>query len=162
LSVGIHAVDAVCWALGQRLENVDGHVSHRDGVEVETSAVAALRFDGGALAVVRATFDAGPDATRITFAGNGLSATIAGLEVDPTAGTVAWSGADVGAVRAAKRVENECHGESPIPLLLPFMRAAIESRGKDAPRVADVADAHRAILAVYDRPALTPVAVMRA
>jgi predicted dehydrogenase len=152
LSVGIHAVDAVCWALGRKLAHVTGHVSYREGVEVETAAVATLQFEGGALAAIRATFDAGPDATRITFTGNGLSATISGLEIDPTAGAVEWSGADMSVVRAAKRVEAECTGQSPIPLLLPFLRAAIESKGRDAPRIGDVADAHRAIFAIYDAP----------
>jgi predicted dehydrogenase len=149
LSVGVHAVDAVCWALGRPLTVVDGWVSRRAGVEVETSAVAMLGFEGGAMAALRATFDAGPDATRITFAGRGLSATISGLEVDPTAGSVAWSGVDAGVVREARALEARCTGESPIPLLLPFMRQAIESRGKNAPRIRDVADAHRAIFEVY-------------
>jgi predicted dehydrogenase len=149
LSVGVHAVDAVCWALGRRVTRVHGSVSRRSGLEVETSAVATLELEGGALAALRATFDAGPDATRITFAGNGLSATISGTEIDPTAGSVSWSGVDIGQVRAAKRVEAECAGESPIPLLLPFLRSAIESKGRNAPRIADVLDAHRAILGVY-------------
>ena len=157
LSVGVHAVDAVCWAIGRPLARASGALAHRDGIEVETSAVAHLVFEGGALASVRATFDAGFDATRLSFTGGGVTAVIEGGEVDPTASSVTWSCADDETRAKLEALERASDGGTAAPLIVPFLLQAI-ARVREGvrpgahdtlPSIADTEAAHRAILDVY-------------
>jgi predicted dehydrogenase len=158
LSVGIHAVDAVCWALGRPVIGASGALGYRPSLAVETSAVAHVRFDGGALAALRATFDAGEDRTRLSFAGNGVTAVISGRELDPTASEVAWSAANDRTLDALRALEAGCGGGLEPPLVIPFLRDAIASIRDGArpgdrdtlPSTREVVDAHRAILDVYE------------
>src|SRR5258708_21594264 len=95
----------------------------------------AMAFQGGALASVRATFDASADATRLSFVGGGVSATIEGSEVDPTAGRVTWLARDATRLRALAALEDGCSGALPPPLLVPFIhRALAAARRGAAPR----------------------------
>jgi predicted dehydrogenase len=157
LSVGIHAIDALCWALARPVIAASGALGHRCGIAVETSAVAYFRFAGGALASVRATFDSGADATRLSFTGNGVTAVIEGSELDPTASAVAWSATDERVLGALRSLESGCSGGLAPPLVVPFLRDAIAALVDGArpgdrdtlPAARDVEDAHRAILDVY-------------
>ena len=157
LSVGIHAVDAVAWALGRRVVRVSGLLGYRAGVEVETSAVVQLELEGGAIASLRITFDGGGDTTRLTFCGNGVTAEIAGGEADPTASAVQWSAGTRAAVAALEDIERAARGATAPPLLVPYVgdvvraiRAGVRPGACEAlPSIADVANAHAAILAVY-------------
>ena len=94
LSVGIHAVDAACFALDRAVLRVHGALGPSDAGALETTAGVLVAFSGGATGVVRVTFDAGDDDVRIAFAGAGVTATLSGGEVDPTAGRVGWKTAD--------------------------------------------------------------------
>jgi predicted dehydrogenase len=157
LSVGIHAVDAVCWALGRRVALARGIVGRPNGLEVETRAALHIAFDGGPLASVRATFDAGPDATRIAFAGGGVTAILEGGELDPTGGAVAWVSEDDARIARLRALEADAGRGTAPPLLVPFLADALAALGRgclpgtcDAlPSITDVAGAHRAILDVY-------------
>jgi predicted dehydrogenase len=158
LSVGVHAIDAVCWALGRPVVLARGVVGRSRGLEVETRAAMHLAFEGGALASVRATFEGGPDATRLAFSGGGVSAVIEGAELDPTASTVRWSCADPGRLERLRALESDAAGALAPPLLVPFLHDAVRALSCGAtpgscdalPSIRDVATAHRAILDVYD------------
>jgi predicted dehydrogenase len=157
LSVGVHAIDAICWAMGRPLRGARGVLERPPGVEIETRAAMLLTFDGGGLAAVRATFDAGPDATCLAFAGGGVTATIRGGELDPTASAVEWSCTDDARLARLRAIEEGASGATAPPLLVPFLRDAVaaldggaEPGACDAlPGVRDVWDAHAAILDVY-------------
>ncbi|MEO6575499.1 MAG: Gfo/Idh/MocA family oxidoreductase [Polyangiaceae bacterium] len=157
LSVGIHAIDAICWALGRPLLESHGVLGHRPGLEVETTALATLRFYGGARATVRATFDGTSDSTSISFSGNGITAVIQGAELDPTASRVAWSASDPGVLESLRAIELASSGGLERPLIVPFLHAAIASAREGArpgetpalPSIGSTLDAHRAILDVY-------------
>lgn len=90
LSIGIHAIDAVQWAMGRNVEHVTGTTTRRDGSWGETGAVAVVRFEGGGLASLRLSLDGGADSTRLSFCGRGVTASIEGGEGDPTASAVRW------------------------------------------------------------------------
>ena len=139
-SVGIHAVDAVVWALGAT--PVEVHCV-KNGVP-ETEAVMTLRFDTGSLAALRLTFHAGPDRTRLVFAGNGLTATIAGGEADPTASDVDWHPrrADLLAL------ERAAGGHASGPLIVPFIEEALTALRKGHPPldIASVTASHTCLL----------------
>ena len=159
LSVGVHAIDAITWAIGRPVVDARGMLGGAPDLEVETRAAMLLAFQGGALASVRATFDAGPDATRITFAGGGVSATIEGGELDPTAGAVQWSCADDARLARLRAIEANAGGATAAPLLVPYLLDAVAALGRGAepgacdalPSVADVEPAHAAIFSVYER-----------
>jgi predicted dehydrogenase len=157
LSVGIHAVDAVCFALARPLTQALGSLSYRRGMEVETSAVMTMAFDGGALACLRATFDADADTTRLSFAGGGASAVIEGSELDPTAANVTWSAPSKARLRFLEALESQSAGARNPPLLVPFLHAAIDAVKRGAlpgdcdalPSVASAWAAHDAVFEVY-------------
>jgi predicted dehydrogenase len=173
LSVGIHAIDALIWALGRKVIDVSGHTTRRDGSWAETGAVGHLRFEGGALATLRISLDGGADTTRLAFCGSGLSAVIEGGEADPTGATVRWIAMNVareprGAARteALERLERETAGALGSPLLVPYLGAAIaavrEGRSpgdtERLPSMADCFEAHAAALRLAPPPgALRPL-----
>jgi predicted dehydrogenase len=162
LSVAIHAIDAVCFALGRPVTAASGSLAYRRGVEVETSAVMTMAFEGGALACVRATFEGSADATRLSFVGGGISAIIVGSEVDPTAGRVTWLARDEARARALSAIEDRCSGALHPPLLVPFLHEAIDAVKRGAapgdcpalPSVASTRGAHRAVFDVYESAAV--------
>ncbi len=157
LSIGIHAVDAVAWALGRRIESVSGtlHARHEGGGE--TAAVALLRFAGGALATLRISLDGGADTTRITACGRGITAVLEGGEADPTASTLTWVARDPAARTRLEALERDTTGALGPPLLVPYVAGAIDAvrqglspGASDAlPSIADVEGAHAAILTIY-------------
>ncbi len=156
LSVGIHAIDAVLWALGRRVATVSGRVIRRGGAWAETGGVGFLGLEGGALVSLRISFDGGADATRLTFCGGGITAIIEGGEGDPTASSVRWvvprsSSARLASLRA---LEHETEGATGSPLLVPYLGEAISALREGRvpgdtsrlPSIADVFDAHAAAL----------------
>jgi predicted dehydrogenase len=160
LSVGIHALDAMCFALNRTPLDVRALLGPG---ELERTACVLVSFEGGAAAVVRVAFDGGgPDEVRMTFCGGGVTATIAGTEVDPTAGAVRWTASD--SVRRARleALEAATGGQTAAPLLVPYIGEALAAvrrglgpGGCDAlPSIGDVAGAHEiALRAMAERPA---------
>jgi predicted dehydrogenase len=127
LSVGIHAIDAVLWAVGKKVVEASGLTTRREGAWAETGAVGLVRFDGGALASVRISFDGGADSTRLTFCGGGITAIIEGGEGDPTASSVTWLALPGGSARitSLQALERETDGATGSPLLVPYIGDAI-------------------------------------
>lgn len=163
LSVGIHAIDAVLWALGRKVVDASGMTSRREGAWAETGAVGLLRFEGGALASLRISFDGGADATRLTFCGNAITATIEGGEGDPTASSVRWRalpGADA-RLAALHALELETDGATGSPLLVPYLVDAIAALREGRvpgdtqrlPSIADSFEAHATALRLVASPA---------
>ncbi|MDB4945545.1 MAG: putative secreted oxidoreductase [Labilithrix sp.] len=156
LSVGIHALDAALWALGQRVVETAGFSVQRPGAAAQTGAVGMLRLEGGALLSLRLSFDGGADTTRLTFCGGGITAVISGGEGDPTGSKVAWHALPGGAARVAalESVEATTRGATSSPLLVPYVgdavRALREGRApgdvQDLPGIASCTAAHRAAL----------------
>lgn len=154
LSIGIHAIDAVLWALGRKVADVSGVTTRREGAWAETGAVGLVRFEGGALASVRISLDGGADGTRLMFCGGGVTASIEGREGDPTGTAVKWSvGEGEGAaarLAALESLERDTKGALGSPLLVPYVGAAIAAlREGRAPgeterllSIADSAQAH--------------------
>ncbi len=157
LSVAIHAIDAACFALGRRVASASGSLGHRVGIDVETSAVMTMAFEGGALAAIRATFDSSGDATRLSFVGGEVAAIIEGTEVDPTAGRVVWHSRDSARHRRLREIEAGCAGAISAPLLVPFLHDAIEAVKRGAapgecdtlPSIESAREAHAAVFATY-------------
>jgi UDP-N-acetyl-2-amino-2-deoxyglucuronate dehydrogenase len=78
MNQGIHSIDLLCWLLGEPVEvfAFTGLLAH-ERMEVEDTAVAAVRFDSGALATVLGTTAAYPGmTTRIHVHGAKGSAVI--------------------------------------------------------------------------------------
>lgn len=154
LSIGVHALDAVCWALASEPVDVSGFVERGPAFDIETRAAVALRFRSGAIATLHVTLDAGPDRTTLAFAGNGVTARIEGGEADPTAGAVAWSAIDGGARRRLEAIERESAGDLHGPLVVPFVGGALEAlrRGEapgeseTLPSITDVRPGHDAAM----------------
>lgn len=153
LSIGIHAVDAVLYALADEPATVAASLWRRpDGLE--SSATVLFTTSRGAAVVLRSTVEASSDATRMAFCGGGLTAVIEGTEEDPTAGAVAWSAAAARLARL-RALEAEEPGYTAGPLLVPLVGAALgrDSPGGGAPMapptVQAVAPAHRLVLAAY-------------
>lgn len=121
LSIGIHAIDAVAWALGRPIDGASGMTARRAGADGETSAVALFRFAGGASASLRLSLDGGGDATRIAFCGGGVTAYVEGGEADPTASRVRWIAGDARALRRLEALEDETPGALGPPLVVPFV-----------------------------------------
>ena len=129
LSIGIHAIDALEWAVDREVEDVSGFTTRREGAWAETGAVGLVRFVGGAMASVRISLDGGADATRLTFCGRGMTAVIEGREGDPTGTSVRWiaargSGAHA-RVASLEALERETSGALGSPLLVPYIGDAI-------------------------------------
>ncbi len=158
LSVAIHAIDAVCFVFGRRVASSSGALAYRPGVDVETSAVMTMAFEGGALAALRATFDSSGDSTRLSFVGREVAAVIEGTEVDPTAGRVLWRARDAARLRRLRGIEEGCTGAQSAPLLVPFLHGAIEAVKRGAapgecdtlPSVESARAAHAAVFATYE------------
>jgi predicted dehydrogenase len=163
LSVAIHAIDAICFALGRPLALAKGVVAIRPAMDVETSAATIMRFEGGAIATLRATFDGASNSTRLSFAGAGLTGIIDGPDADPTAGAVRWLIDDADRMRTVRRLDEQCRGSRHGPLLVPFLHDGIRSvkEGRapgdcdSLPSVESTRDAHRAVFDVYAAPADT-------
>jgi predicted dehydrogenase len=157
LSVGIHAIDALCYALDRPAVDVSG-ATNAEGGAPETTAVAFVSFADGASAAVRATLEGGPDETRLSFCGAGVTAAIVGSEADPTAGPVHWSAEDESTLRRLREIEESTDGAMHGPLIVPYMGRAIAAvrerlgRPCDAcPSVRDVARAHELVMRITGR-----------
>jgi predicted dehydrogenase len=135
LSVGIHAIDAIGWALGRDILSAAGvTASARDGVATETAAVAVMRLSGGAMASLRISLDGGGDATRITVCGDGKSVHLAGGEADPTGGVLQWSALRSRDRERLEALERDTPGALGSPLLVPYLGSAIAAlRDGEAP-----------------------------
>ena len=152
LSVGIHAIDAVLWAIGRKVVEASGLTTRREGAWAETGAVGLLRFEGGALASLRISFDGGADATRLAFCGGGITAVIEGGEGDPTASSVRWTAGPAASARitALEALERETDGATGSPLLVPYIGDAVAALREGRvpgdtqrlPSIADSFDAH--------------------
>jgi len=157
LSIGIHAVDAIAWAVGKKIEGVCGMVNERRAAGGETAAVALLRFAGGSLASLRISLDGGADVTRIVACGRGISAICEGTEADPTAKPLRWSALDDRARARVEELERDTAGATGSPLLVPYLAGAVDAlrqgmmpgETERLPAIADVVDAHAAILGIY-------------
>jgi predicted dehydrogenase len=136
VSVGIHAVDAITWALDRPIVEVSGVTSTRRGAAAATSAALLLRFAGGAVASLRVSFDGAADATRIVACGGGVSATIAGGEADPTARELAFTAAGDAARRRLEALARETSGAVGPPLIVPYI-AGIVGAVRDGERPGD-------------------------
>lgn len=157
LSVGIHALDAIGWALGRDIVSAAGlTTSARAEVVTETAAVVLLRFAGGAMASLRISLDGGGDSTRITMCGNGTTVQLAGGEADPTGGTLEWSTARARDRERLQALERDTPGALGSPLLVPYLGGVIaairdgEEPGESQrlPSIADSFAAHAAAMRV--------------
>lgn len=155
LSIGIHAIDALAWAIGKNVEAVTGLTTRRSGAWAETGAVGEIRFEGGALASLRLSLDGGANSTRLTFCGNGLTAIIEGGEGDPTASSVRWivGRGDAGAetrIASLEALERGTAGALGSPLLVPYIGEALAALREGhtpgtterLPSISDCAAAH--------------------
>lgn len=157
LSIGIHAVDAITWAVGKKIEGVCGMLSDRRAAGGETSAVALLRFAGGAMASIRISLDGGADVTRIVACGRGVTVACEGGEADPTANPLRWFAQDAHAKERLEALERDTAGSRGAPLLVPYLAGAVDALRQGAlpgeserlPSIADVVDAHAAVLGIY-------------
>lgn len=163
LSIGIHAVDAITWALGRKIEGVCGMLNERRAGGGETAAVALLRFAGGgaggetALASIRISLDGGADVTRIVACGRGITVACEGNEADPTASPLRWSVPDTVARKRLEALERDTAGANGAPLLVPYLAGAVDAlrqgtlpgESERLPSIADVVDAHAAVLGIY-------------
>ncbi|GAC1522245.1 MAG: hypothetical protein NVS3B10_22650 [Polyangiales bacterium] len=166
LSIGIHAIDALEWALDRDVTNVSALTTRRAGASAETGAAGLIAFAGGALASIRLSLDGGADATRLTFCGNGVTASIVGGEGDPTASSVAWSVArGAGSHRrrlSLETLERETRGAVGSPLLVPYVGDVIAALREGCapgatqriPSIADCSSAHETALRIAASPAL--------
>lgn len=167
LSLGIHAVDIVCLLAREPIAHVSGWLARAarlpDWVDVDTTAEIGLDFAGGSHARVRSSIDGGDGTTRFTIDGdNRARCTLSGSETDPTSALPVWSGLDPRDGARVRRIEREAQlagdGATSAPLLVPFLHRAIAARRAGAspgdtphlPSMAEVAAAHRAVLALYD------------
>jgi predicted dehydrogenase len=164
LSIGIHALDAMSWALGRVIESVAGLADYSrriDGgqrVGGETAAVAALRFEGSAIGSLRISVDGGDDATRIAICGGGKTARLEGREADPTSGVLRWSSSNARDRERLEALERSTSGALGSPLLVPYLGAATralrdgESPGESErlPSIADTFAAHAAAMHVAE------------
>lgn len=150
LSVGVHALDAVLWALGRRPTEAIGRSIRREGAHAETSAAGMISFEGGALLSFRISFDGGADSTRLMVCGRGVTAVIEGGEGDPTASSVRWMAESSQRIRSLEQLERETAGATASPLIVPYVGDALaavrEGRfpGDTArlPSIGDVFESH--------------------
>ena len=156
LSIGIHALDAVTWALGRPLSRVAGVTRRRAGARHDTGAAALLEYAGGALVSLRLSLDGGADSTRITACGAGVTAVLAGGEADPTASVISWHAEDERTRARLQALEAASDGALGPPLLVPYLGAVVsalregEAPGDSdrVPAIADTRSAHEAALIV--------------
>lgn len=84
VSQAIHAIDCLVWFLGQPVSVFAEAGTFRAKVETDDTAVAVLRFAGGAIGQITSTVNAmGPERTRIELYGTEMSA-IGGSEAYDT------------------------------------------------------------------------------
>lgn len=156
LSIGIHAIDAVTWAFGDKIAGAAGITTHRDGVQGEVAAVALLRFRHGASASIRISLDGGADRTRLMVCGRGVSACIEGAEADPTGSAVRWYTDDSATRARLEALERETPGALGSPLLVPYIGAAVRALMREEvpgvsealPSIAETYEAHEAAMCV--------------
>lgn len=156
LSIGIHAIDAMSWALGRPIEAVSGMATARDGGPYETTCVALLRFAGGALASLRISLDGGADRTKLTICGRGVSVHLDGPEADPTARPLVWSTTDEATRIRLEALERSTKGASGPPLLVPYLGEAIDAlrdgiapgTSERLPSIAEASAAHAAAMLI--------------
>ena len=160
LSIGIHAIDALEWAIDRKVTSVSGLTTRRAGAWAETGAAGLIAFEGGALASLRLSLDGGGDATHLTFCGDGVTAAIAGREGDPTATSVTWSVArgpgSHARLAALEMLERETRGSLGSPLLVPYVGDVIAALREGCspgdtqriPSIADCSSAHETALRI--------------
>jgi len=170
LSVGIHAIDVVCYALDRpvlgvsssllpRSPSQEGGAATRALETFETSGALIATFEGGASAAIRATLEGGPDETRLSFCGGGVTATIVGSEADPTASDVVWRCERAATLRRLQELERATDGAVQSPLIVPYMGRAIAATRRglapgscdECPGVRDVVAAHELVFRALDR-----------
>ncbi len=162
LSIGVHAVDATLFALGDYVTRSSACFARDEsgrGRELDTRVALWMQTSRGALVSLRLTLDASHDRTRIAFAGNGACAEIEGGEADPTASRVHWSASTESARRRLALLEEHACGNLEGPLVVPLVAKALSSsdvRYGDgdrtcAPTLRDAAPAHHAIFDVIAR-----------
>ncbi len=162
LSIGIHAIDALAWALGCSIEGAAGLASSSrmlsggEPAEGETAAVAVLRFAGGATASLRISLDGGADTTRIAMCGRGTTVVLEGGEADPTARALRWTTRAASDRERLEALERDTPGALGSPLLVPYLAGVVaalrdgESPGESQrlPSIADAFGAHAAAMCV--------------
>jgi predicted dehydrogenase len=117
LSIGIHALDSLVFALG-------GPPSESHVMTCGDATVIVARWPR-AIATMRFTIDAATDATRFAFAGAHVTATFEGTENDPTAIDARWEGGPSFVAR---------DGVLGAPLLVPYVGRALAAwRSGDSP-----------------------------
>jgi predicted dehydrogenase len=174
LSVGIHALDAVCYALDRPVLGVACTLGPRvadtrvpdagvaPAADDETSAVLSANFRGGAAMALRLTLEGGPDETRLSFCGAGVTGAIVGSEADPTASTVLWSCENDATLQRLRALEDSTDGSVQAPLIVPYIGRALAAwRGRRSRRsvpvecdellsVRDVVCAHDLAMRAYE------------
>ena len=161
LSIGIHAIDAIGWALGRAFEGAAGlgastRLAGDEPITGETSAVAVLRFAGGAMASLRLSLDGGADVTRVAMCGGGRSVVLEGGEADPTSMTLRWWARTTADRERLEALERDTAGALGAPLLVPYLGAVIgairdgEMPGDSQrlPAIADTFGAHAAAMCI--------------
>lgn len=165
LAVGIHAIDAIGWALGRAFEGAAGLGASSRGargdeqaptgeMEGETSAVAVFRFAGGPMASLRITLDGSADTTRIAVSGGGKSVVLEGGEADPTARALRWSARTNADRERLEALERDTPGALGSPLLVPYLGAVVAAvrdgevpfDRRRVPSIADTFGAHAAAM----------------
>lgn len=89
LNVGIHSIDRMQWLLDAPAVRVAGRIATRDGLGVETEALALLELAGGVPATLTLTGTGLPftDRAEVVCTGGALRLSLAdGIQVYPTAG----------------------------------------------------------------------------
>lgn len=160
LSIGIHAIDAVGWALGRAFEGAAGLGSSsrllggEEPVVGETSSVAVMRLAGGAMASLRLSLDGGADSTRIAICGGGKTAVLEGGEADPTAGALRWYACAARDRERLEALERDTLGAVGSPLLVPYLGSVVAALrdgelpgdSQRLPSIADTFGAHAAAM----------------
>lgn len=150
LSVGIHALDAACFALGRAPDRALSLAARAPGEQVESSGVVAVSA-GGALVSLRVTFGGGASRVRLAFSGAGLTATILGSESDPTARLPRWQASSRAERARAVAFGEAIRGGTSPPLVVPFFARVVASCSdaralRELPTLADVAASHLALM----------------
>lgn len=156
LSIGIHALDAVTWALGRPIVRVAGVTRRREGARHDTAAAVLLEYAGGAVVSLRLSLDGGADATRIMACGGGTTVVLQGGEADPTAKPLAWYADDPSTLARLRALEATSPGALGSPLLVPYLAGVVralragQSPGDTdlVPSIEDTRSAHEAALLV--------------
>ncbi len=155
LSVGIHALDALCFVLDRPVVRTESALGPASGDDTERAACVLVTFAGGALATVRITFEGGgPDEIRMSFCGAGVTASVVGTETDPTATHPRWKTGDSRRLRQLEAIEARVGGYTAGPLLVPYLGRAVQAAREGArpgdgaalPGICDVQAAHRIAL----------------